>query len=41
LIERFLTVAHEARYYERAAGEQRLRVVQIYLFNLSSVIRST
>jgi hypothetical protein len=39
LIEGFLTALHKARYYERAAGEQRSRVVQTRLFNLSSAIR--
>ena len=39
LIEGFLTALHKARYYGQAAGEQRPRVVQSYLFNLSSVIR--
>jgi hypothetical protein len=28
----------KARYYEQAAGEQRPRVVQVYLFNLSDVV---
>ena len=39
LIEGFLTTLHKARYYERSTGEQRPRVVQSYLFNLSRASR--
>jgi hypothetical protein len=37
-LEGFLTALHKAGYYEQAGGEQRPRVVQTCLFNLSSVI---